>query len=324
MSTFPRVLDHYDDNGLLLRRTFSGQEVPAIIKTAADLSNARQRHDDDYALVYQGTFGKEYRLPVADAGNAVASALYFAEYGDSLPPEHRKVAAANIKTALESFGFDVPEQLTKTATIELGRTGESDDMALEALFGLPDNTLEEVKDAFAGCSPRGKRRMMLQVKEASAVLPQNMQDYGRSEIGTDLEAALDLRKLATGLDHEAARQLKEILEKAASSDPDMLASEIELFDIEHDLTRLYGRRIPDPYASVFGTGLTTKTASASSVEIDGRTYTADTIEAFAQRDHDRLKDAFGEEFTGEFSRSPVTVLASLPVTHQQAIARMMG
>jgi hypothetical protein len=324
MNKFPNVLDHYDDNGLLLRRTFDGKDIPAIIKTAADLSSVRVRHDEDYALVYQGEYGKEYRLPVADAGNAVASALYFAEYGDRLPQEHQKVAAANLKIALESFGFDVPERLTKTATIELGRTGEADNLTLEALFGLPDNSLEEVKGAFDDCSPRGKRRMMLQVKEASAKLPQHMQDYGRSELGTDLEASLDLRKLATGMDRDAVAQLKSLMEKAASMDPDLLANEIELFDLEHDLTRLYGRTIPDPYASVFGTSLTIKTASASSLEIDGRHYSADTIEAFAQNGADRVKDAFGDDFAGEFSRSPVSVLASLPVTHQQAIARMMG
>lgn len=325
MSKLPSVLDHYDDNGLLLRRTFDGKAIPPIIKTAADLTNARVRHDDDYALVYQGEYGKEYRLPVVDAGNALASALYFAEYGDKLPQEHQKVAAANLKTALESFGFEVPERLTKTATIELGRTGEADNMTLEALFGLPDNTVEEVKGAFDGFSPRGKRRMMLQVKEASAQLPEYMQDYGRSQIGTDLEASLDLRKLVV-LEREATAQLKEMWEKSASMDPDLLASELELFDIEHNLTHLYGRIIPDPYASVFGTGMAqaVKTASANSVEIDGRHYSADTIEAFAHGKSEHIKDVFGDDFAGEFSRSPVSVLASLPVTHQQALARMMG
>lgn len=325
MSKLPSVLDQYDDNGLLLRRTFDGKDIPAIIKTAADLSNPRVRHDDDYALVYQGEYGKEYRLPVADAGNALASALYFAEYGDKLPAEHQKVAAANLKIALESFGFEVPERLTKTATIELGRTGEADNMTLEALFGLPDNTIEEVKGAFDGCSPRGKRRMMLQVKEASAQLPGYMQDYGRSEIGTDLEASLDLRKLVV-LEKEATAKLKELLEKSASMDPDLLASEIEVFDIEHNLTHLYGKVLPDPYASVFGTGFgqAVKTASAGPLEIDGRHYSPDTIEAFASRSAERIKDTFGDDFADEFSRNPVSVLASLPVTHQQAIARMIG
>ena len=326
MSAMPKVLDHYDDAGLLLRRTFDGKAIPPIIKTAADLSNSRARHDDDYALVYQGAFGKEYRLPVVDAGNALASALYFAEYGDQLPKEHQKVAAANLKSALESFGFDVPERLTKTAAIELGRSGEADNMTLEALFGVPDDTVEEVKGAFDSCSPRGKRRMMLQVKEAAAQLPDYMQDYGGSAVGTDFEAALDLRKLVV-LDREATVQLKGLLEKSASTDPDLLANELELFDIEHNLTHLYGRILPDPYASVFGNDMArtlSKVASANSVEIDGRHYSADTIEAFAQSKAEHIKDVFGDDFAGEFTRSPVSVLASLPVTHQQALARMMG
>lgn len=319
------IVDHYDDNGLLLRKTFNGNNAPAIIKTAADLSDSRVRHEADYALTYDTPFGREYKLPVVDAGNTLASALYFAEYGDKLPPQHRKTAAANLKNALESFGFQAPDELTKTAAIELGYTGEAETASLEQLFGVTDDdAMEVVQGAFDGFSPRGKRRMMMKMKEASVQTGTNMDDYARSELGTDLEMALDLRKLCV-LEKEATVQLASLLEKSASMDPDKLASEIEMFDLEHSLTHLYGRIIPDPYASVFGTTLAIeKNASAMAVEVDGRTYSPDTIQAFAHNSADRVKDAFGDDFAEEFTRNPVAVMHSLPVTHQQAIARMIG
>jgi hypothetical protein len=324
MTNIPEVLDHYDDNGLLLRRKFGDQPVPPIIKTAADMSAASQKFEDDYALTVDTEYGREFRLPVVDAGNTVASALYFAEYGDQLAPELRKVAAANLKTALESFGFDVPEELTKTATVELGYSGEAETASLEALFGVTaDDEMEVVVDAFDSCSPRGKRRMMMRVKEAGAELPDGQADYARDEIGTDLDMGLDLRGLEL-MDPEANVKLASIRASAdGDMTPDQVAEELERFDTEHFITHLYGKRIPDPYATVFGTTLQVKEASPSHVEVDGRSFSAEAIRGFADAQSDTVREQFGEEFAEQFTQDPVAVMHSLPTTHQQALARMI-
>lgn len=324
MTQLPQVLDHYDDNGQLLRRKFANTPIPAIIKTAADMSVAKRKFADDYALVCQTAHGQDFRLPVVDAGNSVASALYFAEYGDQLAPELRKVAAANLKAALESFGFQVPEELSKTAALELGYSGEAESASLEVLFGVTaDDPMEMVQDAFASCSPRGKRRMMMRVKEAGAQLPDDTADYARDEIGTDFDMALELRGL-TLMDKAASADLARIKLAAADNvSPDLLASELEMFDLEHGLTHLYGKRIPDPYASVYGTTLQVKQASPQYVEVDGRSIPAEAIADLARDKADMVRDAFGDEFANQFEQDPVAVMHSLPVTHQQALARMI-
>jgi hypothetical protein len=324
MTRLPKVLDHYDDNGLLLRRTFGSHPVPPLIKTASDMSVARQKFDDDYALVVQTEYGREFKLPVVDAGNTLASALYFAEYGTGLEPALRKTAAANLKAALESFGFDVPDELTKTAAVELGYSGEADDISLEALFGVtPSDTMEVVRDAFDSVSPRGKRRMMLRVKEAGVSIPDDLADYGRDTVGTDFGMALELRALVL-MDTEANVKLASIrAQSTESADPERLAEELDLFDREHKITHLYGKRIPDPFASVYGTTLHVKEAAANHVEVDGRHISAEAIRGLADTRADALRETFGDDFTEQFSRDPVVVMASLPVTHQQALARMI-
>lgn len=324
LTPLPRVLDHYDDNGLLLRRQYADTPVPALLKTAADLSQTSRRFEDDYALVCNTPTGREFHFPVVDAGNAVLSALYFAEYGDQLSAEHQKVAAANIKTALESFGFEVPDELTKIAAIDLGYSGEGESISLETLFGVSDDdTMEQVHDAFDSCSPRGKRRIMLRVKEAGVATAPQMEDYGRDTIGTDLEMALELRYLSV-MEPEALEQLEGIRKAAsANADPELLVAELDVFDLSHGLSHLYGRRIPDPYASVYGTTLQVKQASPQHVEVDGRHISAETIMEFARSHTSDVRDTFGDEVADQFAKDPVAVMNSLPLTHQQALARML-
>ena len=168
MKKIAKILDHYDDGGLLLRRTFSERGMPPVIKTAADLSTPSSRNGEDYAACVSTPSGAQYRYPCADAGNTLMSAVYFAEYGHQLGDELQKEAAQKLNNALVSFGFTPPDELSKTAAMELGYSGEAEDRGLEALFVFSgaDDPLEIVEGAFDTCSPRGKRRIMLQVKEA--------------------------------------------------------------------------------------------------------------------------------------------------------------
>lgn len=324
MTTLPQVLDHYDDGGLLLRRKFAGQDVPAVIRSAADMSNVHQKLAGDYAVTTKTEYGNEFRLPVVDAGNTVASALYFAEYGDQLSPEMQKTAAARLRSALESFGFDVPEELTKTATIDLVHDTAADDRALEALFGVgPEDQMEIVRNAFDDFSPRGKRRMVMKMKEAGALVPDDIADYGGSEIGTDIYMALELRGFLLA-DSEANTKLAHIRQQANDDvDPSQLVESLEQFDNDYVISHLYGRHIPDPYASVYGTTLQTKEASLAHVEVDGRTFSAEDIRGFASAQEGALRDQFGDDFADQFAQDPVAVLHSLPVTHQRALARMI-
>lgn len=327
MKELPTVLDHYDDGGLLLRKEFTERGVPPIIKVAADLSNVHTKQDSDYALVVDTSRGKAHKLPIVDAGNTIASAMYFSEHGHSLPADLQKEAAAKLTDALVSFGFTPPEDLTKTAALDLGYSGEGDTQSLEALFGVEnDDQYEVVKDAFDSCSPRGKRRLMLQVKEAGAfngLLTEEMEDYARTELGSDFRVGMDTRKLAV-MENSGIEEIEALLVKSASADPEQLAEDLADFDIRHNITHLYNRVILDPYQTVYGTTIEKQASSTQPLEIGGREYAPDDIISWTNSGgSDRLVDSFGEGFAQEFTTDPVAVLDSLPVTHKQAIARMI-
>ena len=104
--------------------------------------------------------------------------MYFNEFGDQLEDSLKKTASIKIKGALEAFGFAVPDSLTKTASIELGYSDEADERGREALFGFEPGESEIVRDAFAKCSPRGKQRLIFQVKEASEKAAEGFDAYG--------------------------------------------------------------------------------------------------------------------------------------------------
>jgi len=327
MKELPAVLDHYDDGGLLLRKEFSEKGIPPIVKVAADLSQNTTPKDGDYALVVDTGRGKAHKLPIVDAGNTIASAMYFSAHGDALPEELQKEAAQKLSTALTAFGFTPPETLCKTAALDLGYSGEAQDRSLEELFGVTENDqYEVVKDAFTACSPRGKRRLMLQVKEAGVfndLFSDDMADYSRAELGSDFSLGIDTRKLAV-MEADGIAELEALLVKSASADVDQLAEDIADFDIRHGITGLYNKVIPDPYQTVFGTSVEKNASADQPFEINGREYTADTVAHWTQNGgSERLTDSFGEGFSEQFSADPASVLSSLPVTHKQAIARMI-
>lgn len=313
----PLVVDQYDDSGALLRKTFAGRGTPPVIAASLNAVDA-VKHPEDYALVVKTASGLQYKYPCVDAGNTVASALYLAEHGHGLPPELEKVAAAKITEALVSFGFDAPDDLEKVAAADLAYDPAADEHSLRALFGFSeDDMFEEAAGELDNLSPGGKRRVAMQVKEAGV-----LSDYRGDTFGTNLPLALDIRAMRVAHDAEALVALVALKEKRASVTPEVFAEELYTFDIDHGLTHKYGTTLPDPHISVFGSNLI-KEASAADVEVDGRTYGSDDVAAFATEGKDELVSSFGEDFYGQFADNPVTVLASLPLNHKQAIARMM-
>ena len=322
------VIDHYDDEGLLLKKAFAQKGVPPVIKSAVDLSDAAEKLEGDYALTIKTAAGIDYKYPVVDAGNTLASALYFAEKGQNLPEDMRKTAATNINKALAEFGFDVPEELTKTASMELGYSGAADDNSLEALFGLKgDSTVEIIEDAFSELSPRGKRRMAFQVKEASADLFEKLagglQDYASDTIGSDFRMAIDLRKVLL-VGQLESNELDKIAQMAENASPEDVAEALHEFDVRQAITHHYNSVIPDSYASVFGSSVEKAASVSRPVEISGKEYDrSDISNWYSGGGETQLTDTFGSSFAEEFKSDPATVLDSLPITHKQAIARMI-
>jgi len=310
------ILDRYDDNDLFLRKTFSERGVPALIKTASNARDVVNKNSEDYALTLQSDHVQDYRYPIFDAGNTVASAVYFGEFGQQLDEEQQKTAAVKIKEALESFGFSVPEVLTKTASIELGYSDAADEKSLEALFGFKPGEVEIVHDAFSKCSPRGKQRLIFQVKEASELPLGTMQAYGSELLGSDLEIALDSRKLL--VEGDAVEELTTLLVKSSSVEPSALVSDLAQFDLENKLIHYYGRFIPDPYESVYGTTIS-KLASAETTEINGEPTTNESLASMIEMRYSSIEDSFGSSFAEQLKLDPIPVFNSLPTPHKKAL-----
>jgi len=319
MGSINGVLDFYDDSGRFLSGLLGGKEPPELLKSAVDMTKVASRRPEDYALVAETPSGTVYKYPIVDPGNALISGIYLDQFGDQLSPDMRKTASAKLVAALEEFGFSATEQMTKTASvIDLFE----EDTSLESIFGGTNDAFEVIEDAFNGCTPRGRRKLMVQVKQASVEHPSYMADYARDEIGTDLEYAITIRRRMISEDANAA--LDAVLEKSAGASPEALAENLEAFDIDQGLTGFYYKSIPDAYQSVFGTTLEKVASASATIDIDGASFSGEDISDWLDRGGNAtIKEAFGEEMAEQVAADPLTVVRSLPAPHRQAIARMM-
>jgi len=329
MASLYGVLDQYDDGGAYLLQCLQeggSAEPPAVVKTAVDMRKVAHVREDDYAVVMDTQIGRLYKYPIADAGNTAVSALYFGETSSKLPLDVAHAGAIKLAAALEEFGLPGVEAMQKVADIQVPTMDPAaEDAALRSLFGLHDDEVTVLEDAFKGLSPRGKRRLMFEVKTAGVIdlekLPDDLITYTRGDLGDMFPGAVQLRRqLVVGIE-DADKELTALLEKRASADT--LADELSRIDEKYGLTSQYYRMIPDPWQSVFGQ---TQVKTANAVcEIGGREFGAHDIVGWLEAGgRAQLEDAFGGELSTQLSKDPVAVLASLPATHKQAIARMIN
>lgn len=347
MKRFLGILDQYDDGGAFLREslvTYGAGTVPKALRGGVDMAKVGSGVDGDYAVTIHTDGGKLRRYPVVDRANTAMSAMYFAEYGHQLPADVQKTAAVVLRDRLSVHGLAVPQvvescaegqSMSKTAgAVDSAFRGFQDmvDIAeesasLEGLFGIGSNSeVSIVQDHFDGFTPTGRRRLMFQVKEAGVSMdqfPGDMLEYLRDEVGPGIGAAVSMRRRLVVDEEGAQAALDSFMAKTASASAEELISELQQFDQDHNLCHRYYRVIPDPVQSVCG-GPLEKTAS-SAVDIGGSSYTDDGIVSWLDSGGKaQLAEAFSDEMAEQMGKAPTTVLASLPTTHQRAIARMMN
>lgn len=119
LKTSGLVLDVHDDVGGEVLRTFFPKhaDIPECIKQAHALSAGERERlpDDDFALVLLDGDQKLRKYACIDEGNTRLAVLYFAANAHKLPEEAQKVAAANLVTACNWYGVEIPEELEKVA-----------------------------------------------------------------------------------------------------------------------------------------------------------------------------------------------------------------
>lgn len=315
------TLDRFDDGGAYLEAIESSLECAFSVPK----KYAVQR-SEDYALVEKTASGMRYRYPLHTVDEAVVSLGYFLRYGGNLDHGLQKTAAAKINEALASYGLRPNSELEKVASLPLGFSdaegrdiNEEEDAALRRLFGVGDQAdVEELTRHFDDQSPRGKRRLAFMAKEASAHI-QGMEDYVTDQFGTDLEVHIGVRGQLMD-DRLAAKNL---LSKVASMSPEAAVAEIEAFDKEHSLQRLYiTHGLADPFQTVYGRELSKVASFPKSVDLGGYDLSEEQFTDFIASKKDSLEGAFGSDLAGELAAQPMEVYDSLPLPYKQAIAEM--
>lgn len=128
MKTAGVVFDFYDDlSGSLLKTAFpTPDELPEQIKTAHFLSPEEREvlRDEAFALVMSNEGKVLRKFACVDAGNTLLSCLYFEEHAQKLPEEAVKVAAVNLASFCQDFGFE-PTNFVKMAAKVQSRTRDS-------------------------------------------------------------------------------------------------------------------------------------------------------------------------------------------------------
>jgi hypothetical protein len=128
MKTAGVVFDFYDDlSGSLLKTAFpTPNDLPELVKTAHILSPEERDvlRDEAYALVMSNEGKVLRKFACVDAGNTLLSCLYFEENAQKLPEEAVKVAAQNLASFCQDFGFE-PTNFVKMATATQSRTRDS-------------------------------------------------------------------------------------------------------------------------------------------------------------------------------------------------------
>ncbi len=162
------------------------------------------------------------------------------------------------------------------------------------------------------------------------------QHYGGSKAGaTQIKVAFDARRSVL---HSAMQPLDEVeeaavdvevLDKLASSanvmDAESIAVCLTEFDRATGLDHYWGGDIPDPYYSAFAKTAEkqeSKTDPDESIVIGNEVLTHRKLVEFSKFRNVRVKERFGDEFSAEFLKDPVTIFSSLPRDQKLVIMRM--
>lgn len=128
MKTAGVVFDFYDDpSGELVKTAFpTASDLPEFVKTAHILSPEERDvlRDEAFALIMSNEGKVLRKFACVDAGNTLLSCLYFEENAQRLPEEAVKVAALNLASFCNDFGFE-PTDFVKMAAAGHSRTRDS-------------------------------------------------------------------------------------------------------------------------------------------------------------------------------------------------------
>ena len=343
-------IDFYDDRGSLLREVVPASDIPDFVKEASVLGEDESANL--YALVLLEDGQSLKKFATADAGNSWLSALYFAKNRHCLPLEAQKVAAANIKKALDHFNIESPEILEKMASDAVDTnivdvTGKSSprivreqptdiDYALELVDGskrYPLNNAESVKTALSYFEthkgqfvPRERREYAVKVASVANKYGIKINDSIAKHAGSEYSSAalahVNLRK--DYLDEDSVGALTKLAAKRGSLDAVDFADELATFDREHNLDRLWDSALVDPWSSTLAPLEKVANGSRPSTftfQMGNEIVTEEELVRLSKL-RKTVVDNFGMDVANKFAESPVDVFKSMPLPQKKVLASL--
>lgn len=343
-------IDFYDDKGSLLRTNVPAEEVPDFVKEASIMSG--DESSNLYALVLLEDGNSLKKFATADAGNSWLSALYFAKNRHLLPVEAQKIAASNIKEALNNFGIEPPSVIEKMASDQVDTnfvdvTGKSAprivreqpsdiEYALELANGskrYPLGNAEAVKTALSYFElhkgqfiPRERREYAVKVASVAnkygLSVTDSLSEYAGSEYSSAALAHVKLRK--DYLSEDAYPELSKLAAKKETLDAPAFAAELAVFDREHGLDELWDSMLVDPWASTLAPLEKVANGSRESTftfQMGNEIVTEEELVRLSKL-RKVIVDNFGMDIANKFADSPVDVFKSMPLPQKKVLASL--
>jgi len=258
------ILDFADDGGALMRRIYpSLDDIPDFVKTAelVDASSAPNLDDGHFALVVNlPDGGKLRKFATIDLGNAFISALYLNTFGDSLPEDMYKEAAANLEHAFEAYGVQIPDVL-KHKAMEKTSSAYTDGGFIPAFkeeITIADaiRASEDFDMFYSNIEPEQRRPLAQDLVKMAATVGLNPSEragelagervspYAATVVRARIECTTDPIACVT------YEKLASILEADPDSDPDEAINLLYAMDKRAGLTHRYGTFIPEPATAI--------------------------------------------------------------------------
>jgi hypothetical protein len=257
------------------------------------------------------------------------------ETKDLLPESAQKVAAANLVEGCTFHGIEPPAILLKMAAATEVQTlvdisGQQPPLRVPApgegaVLDTPEKTAAACDwfDENVRLMHPQERHLtaVLLVKQASAQgieVSEILGRYGSETYGPSLKLAYISRTEHLDQDDEAGHALLNfVIEKAASVSPEHFAEGLAEFDRGMGLDQYWDKGIPDPWFATFG-----QIKVAEYVFVDGNDRVTETALKRLAQNPILMRESFSTELVDGFTKAPVTIFDSLPLTQKKIIMRI--
>ena len=303
------------------------------------------------------------KFPTTDEANTWLSCRYFEKTAEQLPYVAQKIAATNLKRACLIYGLEVSESLNKLATQEISgnRYHETKSMkedkahassvkiasfaedGSEHFYALgekyPMPTEEYVKKAasyfvshhkeFSDAEDRATfaYHVAKRAKELDAQIDklamETLNTYSGSAYGDSVNSQMRIRQDLVQNKPEFSQALSKLAAHKDSTQPEVFAKALYMFDKKAGLTRYYDGYLADAFKATFGKF--NKVASHGYRWEDsqsGLSLSEDQLNKVAEEKYEKIRTYFGSTLADSLKKHAVAIFESLPVDAKTTIAKI--